>query len=37
MFDDIYCDTREPIPNQTYFLKITNNESTNYIEPELQH
>ena len=33
MFDDINNDTRKPIPNQSYFMKITDTTSDLFIEP----
>ena len=36
MFDDIKNDTRNPIPNQTHFIKIVDDKSIEYIEMEKQ-
>jgi len=36
MFDDVNNDSRQPIQNQEYFMKITDKESINYIKAEKQ-
>jgi hypothetical protein len=36
MFDDVHSDTRAMIRNQTLFLKITDNNSIDYVESDKQ-